>query len=415
VHAGDRVGHLLRKTRAFGDNLPLPRRGLHAAGKFRRCPPRFQQGNSARSAYAGRADVYFKKDDADDRERALVDYNQAIRLDPKSVDGFVHRGDFYYSEHDRDHALADYAEAIRLDPKNFAAYEGRANVYLEKDDFDHALAEYAEAIRLDPKNSAAYKARAEIYAKKDDFDRAVADYGEAIRLNSEDATAYYERADLQLDEGDPARAVADYSEVVRLSAGPVVSVLNIQAHLGRGAAYIATGDFDRAIAEYSELASSSSGLDERWLRIGYHTQRGLAYLFSGNLQKALDDVSKDVESRPSEAETVLWADIIRQRSNLPSQLPQALSKIDMTKWPAPVVRLFLGQTTPVDVLAAANSKIDELCEANVYTGEWWLRQGAKDEAILQFRRTASAKECRRNHRDFWKEANAELKVLGAAP
>jgi hypothetical protein len=30
-------------------------------------------------------------------------------------------------------------------------------------------------------------------------------------------------------------------------------------------------------------------------------------------------------------------------------------RIDMTKWPAPVIRLYLGQMTPDSVLAAADS------------------------------------------------------------
>jgi hypothetical protein len=29
-----------------------------------------------------------------------------------------------------------------------------------------------------------------------------------------------------------------------------------------------------------------------------------------------------------------------------ARLPQAVSQIDMTKWPAPILRMFLGQVTP---------------------------------------------------------------------
>jgi hypothetical protein len=55
-------------------------------------------------------------------------------------------------------------------------------------------------------------------------------------------------------------------------------------------------------------------------------------------------------------------------------LSQAISQIDMTAWPAPVIRLFLGQMTPTAVLAAAadpdaGKKKGQVCEANFYSGE----------------------------------------------
>lgn len=89
----------------------------------------------------------------------------------------------------------------------------------------------------------------------------------------------------------------------------------------------------------------------------------------------------------------------------------------MTAWPAPVIRMFLGQTTPAAVLAAADDadafkKKGRICEANFFSGELALRTGAKDEAIRLFRLAASG--C---PKDFVEvpAANAELKAAGAAP
>ena len=68
----------------------------------------------------------------------------------------------------------------------------------------------------------------------------------------------------------------------------------------------------------------------------------------------------------------------------------ASSKIDMTPWPAPIIRMFLGRMPPAAVLAAADDpdakkKKNQVCEANFYSGELALRQGAKDEAARLFR------------------------------
>src|SRR5262249_16559641 len=54
-----------------------------------------------------------------DRDRAIADYNEAIRLDPENAMAFNNRGASYANKGDRDRAIADYNEAIRLNP-NFS-------------------------------------------------------------------------------------------------------------------------------------------------------------------------------------------------------------------------------------------------------------------------------------------------------
>ena len=113
----------------------------------------------------------------------------------------------------------------------------------------------------------------------------------------------------------------------------------------------------------------------------------------------------------------LWADIAAQRNKLPSRLAQTSSKIDMTAWPAPIVKLFLNQMTPDAVLAAASDpdpvkKAGQICEANFYSGELALTKGSKDEAIRLFR--VAANGCSHGYLE-WDGAIAELKLLGVAP
>ncbi len=62
-----------------------------------------------------------------------------------------------------DKAIADYNEVIRLDPKNDAAYTFRAFAWDQKKEYEKAIADYNEVIRLDPKNAAAYNSLASIW------------------------------------------------------------------------------------------------------------------------------------------------------------------------------------------------------------------------------------------------------------
>ncbi len=123
-------------------------------------------------AFNNRGNGYRAKNDDDN---ALVDYNQAIRLDPKYTYPYDGRGNVYQDKKDYDRAIAEYNEAVRLDPKYASPYNGRGNAYQGKKDYDRAIAEYSEAIRLDRGCALAYNGRGNAYQAKKDYDRAIAD------------------------------------------------------------------------------------------------------------------------------------------------------------------------------------------------------------------------------------------------
>lgn len=59
-----------------------------------------------------------------DIDRAIADYDVALRLDPKLADIFNTRGELHRGKGDRSRALADFGAALKLDPRHAAA---RAN------------------------------------------------------------------------------------------------------------------------------------------------------------------------------------------------------------------------------------------------------------------------------------------------
>lgn len=131
---------------------------------------------------------------------------------------YCDRGIAYGGKKDYDRALADFNEAIRLDPKLAAAYYRRGNIYANKGDYDRAIAEYSKAIQIDPKLVDAYYKRGMVYGTKGDHDRAITDYSEVIRLDPEDADTYYKRAMAKVEKGDTAGANADVERAKLLNA-----------------------------------------------------------------------------------------------------------------------------------------------------------------------------------------------------
>lgn len=63
---------------------------------------------------------------------------------------FNNRGNAYYDKKDYDRAIADYNEALRLDPVFALAFYNRSCAYRDKGDNDRAVDDYIQAILLDP-------------------------------------------------------------------------------------------------------------------------------------------------------------------------------------------------------------------------------------------------------------------------
>ncbi len=150
------------------------------------------------------------------RERAIADYDEAIRLDPKYAWAFYLRGNARTSGADDEKTLSDYNEAIRLDPELAGTFHMRALLWSERDEREKALDDFSEAVRLDPADAICFRLRGDIWTHKNDVDKALADYSEAIRLNSNDCFALQNRARAWRAKKEVPKALADLDESIRI-------------------------------------------------------------------------------------------------------------------------------------------------------------------------------------------------------
>ena len=125
-----------------------------------------------------------------------------MRLDPGHALAYANRGLSYANLGQHQRAIEDYDEAIRLDPGLAPAYGNRGVAYydlgshpVDPSQFQRAIEDYDEAIRLKPeKASLAYANRGLAYANLGQLQRAIKDFDEAIRLDPRQAQAYAGRA-----------------------------------------------------------------------------------------------------------------------------------------------------------------------------------------------------------------------------
>jgi tetratricopeptide (TPR) repeat protein len=117
-----------------------------------------------------------------------------------------------------DKAISDYNEAIRLDPNDFAVHWHRGIAYYHHADYEKAISDFTELIRLDPNRACGYYFRGTVYDKRGDFDRAINNYNNAIRVEPNYAAAYWGRGFSYLHTNS-AKAEADFAAAKRLEAG----------------------------------------------------------------------------------------------------------------------------------------------------------------------------------------------------
>lgn len=275
-----------------------------------------------------------------DLDGALSDCNEAIRLYSGNPGAYLNRGNAYLSKSDPEHALADFNAAIRLDPKSAWAYAARGNLYKNGGDLDRALADLNEAIKLDPNYALALFSRGDLHKSKGNFPQAMADVNESLRLDPNYAPAYFTRGQLSYILGNNPAAIEDFTKSIRLDAE------NGAVYFNRGVAY---------------------------------------YVVGGRTADAAADFRKALELNPKDAYAALWRDLAELRNGAPRHLAEAAKQLDMTVWPAPVIRHFLGEANAEQTFAAAfdtdpKTRQAQTCEANFYAGEFALSNKNRKEA-----------------------------------
>jgi tetratricopeptide (TPR) repeat protein len=263
-------------------------------------------------AFVNRGNAYASKGDLD---RAIQDYDEAIRRRPGSAPAFNNRGEAYARKGDYDRAIADFTHAIELKPayvfghtndptfNPVPALNNRGAAYRNKGDYDHAISDFNEAIQRDPTNPEAFYSRGITYASKGDYDHAIADLDEAIRLKPSFAEAFYSRGNAYSDKHDYDHAIADFNEAIRRN--PAYS----EAFINRGSAYSKKGDYDRAIADFGGAIrlhpADSEALDNR----------GIAFSNHGDFALAIEDFSASLRLNPKDATALYGRGVAKQATN----------------------------------------------------------------------------------------------------
>jgi tetratricopeptide (TPR) repeat protein len=171
------------------------------------------QGASASAAYLNRGEAHAA---LGQRERAIQDYDEAIRLDPSQVRAYVDRGISLAALGQRERAVQDYGQVVRLDPNNAAGYNGRCYSLAVLGRAADGLPDCERALQLHPNDPNILDSRAYAYLRIGRLNEALRDYDAALAAGN-GPISRFGRAIVRAGLGNRSGAIADLAEARRLN------------------------------------------------------------------------------------------------------------------------------------------------------------------------------------------------------
>lgn len=148
---------------------------------------------------------------------AIVEYNQAIALNPEYSAAYNNRSAAYLGMGRPAEALRDCSKAIELNPQSPLAYYNRARMHRNSGRYIAAISDYTKVIEIIPECPEAYNGRGVARLSLNQHTGALGDFGRAIELNPRYAEAHFNRGVAHADLGRPELARKDLRKAVELN------------------------------------------------------------------------------------------------------------------------------------------------------------------------------------------------------
>ncbi|KJU87414.1 conserved hypothetical protein, membrane [Candidatus Magnetobacterium bavaricum] len=128
-------------------------------------------------------------DQSGDFEKALIQYQRAIELNPKDSEAYYNMGNVYQKQGDLDAAIKKYQTALKLNPDYFEAHNNLGNILFKQGQYQEAMEQYQEVIRLKPDYADAHNNLGSVYGILGRDDEAIEEFQRALKLNPDDVDA----------------------------------------------------------------------------------------------------------------------------------------------------------------------------------------------------------------------------------
>ena len=176
-------------------------------------------------AYAARALMFSDKGDVRSANAELAKAQSRMHNNLTRSQVTMVRGVILEREGRRDEALVQFDEAIRLNPGYAPTYAERSNLWRLRGDLDNALLDINVAVRISEDDLDMLAKRGDIHRYRGDFTAALADFNRALANNPTQIRALTGRGLVYERLGDRARARHDFEGAIASPSGNTPRVL----------------------------------------------------------------------------------------------------------------------------------------------------------------------------------------------
>jgi len=164
----------------------------------------------------------------------------------QTADEYLKAGEKKFENKAYKEALIDYDKAILLNPKSIEAYNAKGSCLYELEQFKKAAEAYGSIINLDSTNAEAYNKRGVCYVLGPFRLRAaMQDFTKAIYLDPDDIKPYYNRGLLRNRGRGSECAIGDFTAILMIDS------TNANIWISRGNSFKKTKQFSAAILDYT--------------------------------------------------------------------------------------------------------------------------------------------------------------------
>jgi len=223
---------------------------------------------------------------------AIARFREALQLNPASTDAHCNLGLALFQQGQTEDAIAQYREALRVCPDHADAHNNLGNALLfGQGRSEEAMAHFREALRINPAHADAHLNLGNGLLQKGRTEEAAVQFREALRINPAHADAHNSLGSALTRQGRVDEGIAQFREALRIN--PAYAA----AHNNFGDALFQKGRMEEAIAEYRATLEISP------TNVGAHYKLGKALLQQGRIEEAVIQLSEVLRLKPGDAET----------------------------------------------------------------------------------------------------------------
>jgi tetratricopeptide (TPR) repeat protein/predicted Ser/Thr protein kinase len=239
-----------------------------------------------------------------ERDKAMVELNRAVSMDPRSAEGYRELGRAYGALDQAEKAENAYRKAIQLRPDCWSCHWYLGVFLLNRARYSHAAEEFREVIRLVPDHFLAYSALGGVYIYEWNYDQAAAMFEKSLSIRPT-PEAYSNFGALRILQGRDSEAVP----LLEQATAGGTSTYKVWGNLGDAYAHTLelSGHAGPAYARAAELVREQLKTNES---PGARASLASYLIGLGNKRQALAEIERALTLAPEDAEVLFRAALV---------------------------------------------------------------------------------------------------------